>query len=297
MVAGVELSETLARIVEKVGPSAVRVEGRYRLPSTGIVWSSDGVIVTANHSVERDENVQVGLADGQTLTATIVGRDPTTDLAVLRVAASNLSQPSWSEATELKVGHLVLALGRPGKSARAALGIVSALGESWRTPSGGRLERYLQADFNLPPGFSGGPLVDFSGNVLGLNTSRLVSRYSLAVPTVTVRRVVEHLVAEGRVQRGFLGVGTFPIGLPNKLEQQLGQSSALLVIAVQPDGPADKGGLLLGDALVSIDGHALEGVDDLIAQLDGERVGTEVVLKVVRAGQIQDQRVTVGARS
>jgi S1-C subfamily serine protease len=297
MVNKLELSEAVASVVEKSGASVVRVEARERKASTGTVWSSDGLLITAHHAVEREEGIEVGLPDGRTLPASLVGRDPGTDLAVLRVGAADLSPASWSDGEELKVGHLVLAIARPGRTARATLGIVSALGQDWRTPSGGRVDRYLETDLELPWGFSGGLLVDLSGRVLGLNTSALWRGHHLAIPTPTLRKTVQTLLAHGSMRRGFIGVGTFPVRLSGKAEQQAAQKVALLVISVQPESPADEAGLTLGDALVAANGRSLTQIDDLLEALTEESIGREMVLRILRAGQVQEIGVKVGARN
>ena len=293
---GSALSEAFAAVVEKSSASVVRVEARRRSPSSGIVWSSDGLVVTAQHAVERDEEIEVGFFDGRTAEAKLVGRDPGSDVALLRVAATDLAVPSWS-AAEPKVGHLVLSVARPGRTARASMGIVSAVSGEWRSPAGGRLERYLQTDIALQPGFSGSLLVDARGNALGMNTASLLRGHSLAVPTETLRRVAEALIAHGRMRRAFVGLGSMPIRLPGKAARASGQESALLVIAVQPDGPADLSGVLLGDALLALDGHALTQVDDLIEALTEERIGAELVFRVLRAGEVREIAVRAGARS
>src|SRR5574337_38339 len=155
-----EISGELSGIVEKAAPSVVRVEARHRVPGSGIVWASDGTIVTADHIIEREEDLRIGLADGRVVEATLVGRDPTTDVAVLRAQAAGLSVPAWTDGERTKVGQLVLALARPGRTVRARLGMISALGDAWRAPAGGELTRYLEADVAIRFGFSGGPLVD-----------------------------------------------------------------------------------------------------------------------------------------
>jgi S1-C subfamily serine protease len=300
-----DLSDALAATVKATGSSVVRVEARRRLPASGIIWSSDGVIVTAYHVVERDENISVGLPDGQSVPATLVGRDPTTDLAVLRAQvptasgaqAPSLTQPTLANLDNLHVGHLVLALGRPGRTAQATLGIVSALGESWRTPAGGRIDRYLQTDVVMYPGFSGGPLVDAAGQVLGLNTSALLRGISLTVPTPTLSEVVQTLLTHGRVRRGYLGVGAQPVRLPAGLGQQLGQETALLLVSVEPGSPADQGGLLLGDTIVALDGQPVRHMDDLLALLSSDRVGETMPVRIVRGGQVQELQVVVGERT
>jgi S1-C subfamily serine protease len=191
---------------------------------------------------------------------------------------------------------MVLALGRPGRSVQATLGIVSALGDSWRTALGGAIDRYLQTDVVMYPGFSGGPLVNASGQVAGLNTSALLRGISLAIPTGTVERVVETLLAHGRVRRGYLGVSTQPVRLPAGLAQQLGQETGLLLVAVEPDSPAEKDGLLLGDTIVALAGSPVRHHDDLLALLSGDRVGQAVPVKIVRSGQVQEIQVHVGER-
>jgi len=290
------LSDALAATVETAGPGVVRVEARRRLPASGIVWSSEGVIVTAHHVVEHDENIGIGLPGQETVTASLVGRDPTTDLAVLRVEGVDLTPPTWAEPESLSVGHLVLGLGRPGRTVQATLGIVSALGEGWRTPAGGRVEPYLQTDLVMYPGFSGGPLVDVAGGVLGLNTSALLRGISLSVPTPTVRQVVETLLAHGRVRRGYLGVGSQPVRLPAGLADQLGQETGLLLVSVEPEGPADAAGLLLGDTIVALDGQPVRHMDELLALLGGDRVGASLPIRLVRGGQVQEMTVTIGER-
>lgn len=291
------LSDDLAATVEVAGPAVVRLEARRRLPASGIVWSADGLIVTAHHVVQRDENLGVGLSNGQTLSATLIGRDPTTDLAVLRVGSGDLTPATWAPDGELRVGHLVLALGRPGQTVQATLGIVSALGESWRAPTGGQLDRYLQTDVVMYPGFSGGPLIDANGQMLGLNTSALLRGVSLAVPSTTVRRVVETLLAHGRVRRGYLGVGIQPVRLPADVAGEIGQETGLLLVQVKPDSPAERGGLLLGDTIVALAGEPVPHHDALQAQLSGDRVGAAVPVRVLRAGQVQELEVVIGERA
>src|SRR5262249_32332153 len=293
-----QVSDALATTVATVSPSVVRVEARRRLPASGLVWSRDGIILTTHHVIERDDNIRVGLHSGQTVAATLVGRDATTDLAVLRAAGVELESPTWAEpeGSPLSVGHLVLALGRPGQRVQATLGLISALGESWRTPAGGLMERYVQTDVVMYPGFSGGALVSMTGQVLGLNTSALLRDRSLTIPLATLRRVTEMLLTHGRIRRGYLGVSTQPVRLPAALTERLGQETGLLLITVEPHGPAEQGGLLLGDTLVALDGTPLRHPDDLLACLSTERIGTTVLIRMVRGGEIQERSVAVGER-
>lgn len=287
-------SDALASAVETAGPSIVRVEGRRRLPATGVVWSADGLIVTAHHVVERDDNIGIGLADGRTVTATLVGRDPTTDLALLRAPIQGLTAPSWVDGSALKVGHMALALGRPGQSVMATLGIVSALKKEWRTPAGGQFDYYLQTDALMYPGFSGGPLVDVLGRFLGLNTSAMLRDVTLTIPAGTIRRVAEALAAHGRVKRGYLGVGAQTVRLPKAVAEQVGQSTGLLLGSVEADSPAERSGLFMGDTLLSLDGQGTADLDDLLALLTGDRVGKTVPARILRGGQVTEVKVTVG---
>ncbi|MFW6098226.1 MAG: S1C family serine protease, partial [Chloroflexota bacterium] len=290
-----ELSDALATEVENAGKSVVRVKGRRRLGASGIVWRDDGTIVTANHVVKRNEGVTVTLPDGASHKATVVGRDASTDLAVLRVEGERHVPAERSE--DVKVGHLVLALGRPGQTVQATLGIISALGtESWRTPMGGEVDRYLQTDVVMYPGFSGGPLINTQGQLLALNSSALVRGVSVAVPVATVSQVVSSLVEHGRIQRGYLGISTQPVRLPSSVAEELGQDSGLLIVGVEADSPADKGGLVLGDAIVDLDGNRVRHHDDLLSLLSGERVGRKTPVRILRGGQLQTVNVTIGER-
>lgn len=290
----VSLSDALASAVETAGPSIVRVEGRRRLPATGIVWSAGGLIVTAHHVVEQDENIGIGLPDGRTVTAALVGRDPTTDLALLRAPAEDLAVPAWVDGESLHVGHLALALGRPGQSVMATLGIVSALKKDWRTPAGGQLDYYLQTDALMYPGFSGGPLVSAGGKFLGLNTSAMLRDVTLTIPAGTIRRVADALLQHGRVKRGYLGVGAQTVRLPKAIAEQVGQETGLLLGSVEPGSPAEHSGLFMGDTLLSLDGQRTAHLDDLLAALSGDRTGKTVPVSLLRGGQVTEVNVLVG---
>ncbi|MBI4336915.1 MAG: trypsin-like peptidase domain-containing protein [Chloroflexi bacterium] len=291
-----ELSNDLASTVSAAEAAVVRVEARRRLPASGFVWSRDGVIVTAHHVIEQEDSIVVGLPNGDAVRATLAGRDPTTDLAVLRVQGVSLTPPAWAESGSTRVGHLVLALGRPSKSVLATLGIVSALRESWHTPTGGRVDQYLQADVSMYPGFSGGPLVAASGHVIGLNTTALLRGATLTIPVTTLRRVVETLLAHGKIKRGHLGVGVQPARLPAAIATQLAQETGLLVVAVEPGSPADQAALLLGDTIVGLAGAPVRYPDDLLAGLSSDRIGTTVPVRVLRGGRLQELMATIGER-
>jgi len=290
-----EISSGIAGVVEQAGPWVVRIEAGRRFPGSGIVWAADGTIVTADHVIEQEDEIRVGLPDGQLVAATLAGRDPGTDLAVLRAQASGLSVPSWSDGAA-KVGQLVVALARPGRTVRARLGIISAVGEAWRTPMGGELDRYLEADMTPGFGFSGGMLVDTDGRVLGMNTAGLLRRAALTVPVPTLRKVVGMLLAHGKIRRGYLGIGAHPVRLPAGLEQQVGQRVGLIVVSVESGSPAERGGLGLGDVIVAVDGTLVRSHDDVAAQLTSEKVGASLRIRLVRGGAVKELSVTVAER-
>jgi S1-C subfamily serine protease len=282
----------LADAVSSAADGLVRVEGRDRLPATGIVWDAEGLIVTSHHVLERDENIKVGFQDGESVAAELVGRDPSTDLALLRTSKRGSSVPAWAEADSLRVGHLALALGRPGASVRATMGIISVLGQAWRTPAGGPVDRYLQTDTVMYPGFSGGPLVDSQGRFVGLNTSALVRGVSITVPEPTIRRVVQDLEKHGSVRRAYLGIGAQPTRLPDALAKELGQETGLLLVSVEPGSPAEEGKLFLGDTLVTLGESPVRHMDDLFNGLDGERIGKSLAVRIIRGGQLVDLTVS-----
>ncbi len=293
------LSSDIAAVVERAGQAVVRVDARPRFAASGIVWTADGLILTADHVVQREENIMVALADGRELEARLAGRDPGTDLALLRVDATGLPAAEFGQAQDLGVGQLVLALGRPRTDGiQATIGVVSALGGPWQTWRGGRVEGFIQTDVTMYPGFSGGPLVNAAGQVVGLNSSALARGISLAIPAETLGRVGEALKTRGRVRRGYLGVGVQPVPLPASLTGKLGlaQETGLLVLNVEPGGPAERGGLILGDIIVGLAGQVVRDMEDLQRGLAGDVVGTETAVKVVRGGELRDLTMTVGER-
>jgi S1-C subfamily serine protease len=291
------LSMDMANAAEHAGSRLVRVHARRRQSATGIIWSSDGLIVTAHHVVEREDGIRIGLPDGSTTTAALVGRDPTTDIAVLKAEASGLTPATWTELDAVRVGQLVLALGRPEAGVQATLGVISAVDGGWRTMAGGAIDAYVQTDVVMYPGFSGGPLVGANGAFIGMNSSALVRGASVTLPAATLRRVADSLKAHGRVRRGFLGVNAQAVRLPTSQVEALGQETGLLLAAVEPNSPAEAGGLMVGDILVSVDGQPVRQMDDLMAALAGDRVGKQVTVRYVRGGQTAEAPVTVGERA
>jgi S1-C subfamily serine protease len=290
----VALSNDLAAAVERAGASVVAVNGRPRTPSTGVIWRDD-VVVTTDHTLRQDEDVTITTADDKTLPATIAGRDPATDLALLRVPGLGASSTQFADGKSVRLGHIVLALGR---GVTASLGVISSMDGPWRTWRGGAVDQYIRPDVAIYTGFSGGPLVDSQGRIIGINTSGLSRGGAMTVPVATVNRVIDELLSRGRVARGYLGIGMQPVRLPDQVRSALKteNATALIVLSVEAAGPADKAGVLIGDVMVAIDGHHLGDTDDLQAALSGDRIGKPAVLKVLRAGALQDLTVTIGER-
>jgi S1-C subfamily serine protease len=288
------LSNGLAAAVEAVSPSVVAVNARPRLPSTGVHWRP-GTVVTADHTVRADEDITVTRADGRTVPATLAGRDPGTDLAVLRVGDADFPTANVGDSAALHVGHLVLAL---AYGPRVSWGLVSALGGPWRTGRGGEVDQLLRLDVTLYPGFSGGPLADAEGRVVGVNTSGLSRQLELAIPATTVSRIAAELLEKGRVSRGFLGVGLHPVPLPDAWSRGLAAPAAtgLMVVSLQPDGPAATAGVILGDVLVALDGVAVPGSDDVQRVVSARAAGSPVTATILRAGSPIEIGITVGER-
>ncbi len=289
-----EISDALASAVAKAADSVARVEARDRFPASGIVWSTNGVIVTAHHVVDRDERIKVGVGP-ESMPASVVGRDPATDIAVLQAEAQGLTPIAWANSGSLKVGHITLALGRPGKTVRATMGIASAIGGPWQGPGGGRFDRYLQADVAMHPGFSGGPLIDATGAAHGMNTSALIRAATPTVPAVDIKRVTEAILTHGHVRRGYLGVTPQPVRLPEELAQELGQENGLMLTVVESGSPADRAGLMLGDVIVQIDDARLRHLDDLFGAL-ADGADRQVTIRAIRGGQVRDFAATIGER-
>src|SRR6266850_2273839 len=285
------LSNDLAGAVERTAPAIVTVHARRRLPSTGINWRP-GVIVTADHTVRVEQDITVTTPDGRALPAVLAGRDPGTDLAVLTVKDAGSATAALGDDAALKVGHLVLAL---GYGPRVSWGVIGALGPRWRSWRGGEIERLVRLDLTLYPGFSGGPLVDAAGRVVGLNTSGLARDARLTVPVTMVKRVTDELLRKGHVSRGYLGLGMQPVRLPEPFRAQSGLGpGGLIVVMVEPSGPAARAGVLLGDVLVALDGAPVGDLDDVQARLGSDRVGVEIPAIVLRGGVRTDLRITVG---
>ena len=277
-------SDALVEVVELGAASTVLVSARRHLPASGIVYQPD-LVLTADHVIERDEDILVVAADNAQIKAKVVGRDPGSDLALLKLE-SNLPSVARAAESEGRVGQLTLALARPSlEGIQTSLGVISAIGGPVRNRRGGLLERYLQAEVNPMPGFSGGPLVNAEGAVLGLNTSGLSAGFLLTVPVSIAWRVADILGKHGRIKRGYLGIRSQPVKL-SMTENELGrkQEAGLLLVGLEEDGPAIEAGLLVGDIMVAINEHPVTDPDDLWMQLSGDVVGSSIPLEVLRGG-------------
>jgi S1-C subfamily serine protease len=293
----VELSDALADAAEKAGKATVLVNARRRMPASGIVYAPD-LILTADHVVEREEGIKVILADGAEVSAQVAGRDAGSDLAVLKLerAAGAIAEATKSPA---RLGQIALALGRPSaEGIEASLGTVSAIGGPIRTGRGGMLERYLRTDSISYPGFSGGPLVAADGTVLGLNTSGLANGTAVTVPTDIAWQIADTLVQHGRIKRGYLGIRSQTVDIPEASQKALKreQATGLLIVGVENGSPADKGGLIVGDILVGVAGEPVLHHDELFTRLNGEVVGKSAPIDLIRGGQPQTLNVVIGEK-
>jgi len=291
-----DFSNSLTSAVENAGASTILVDARKRYPASGIAYASD-LVLTADHVVTREDDISVLLPDGKSLPATIAGRDPGSDLALLRLAEKALSPAPTS--AEVKVGQLVLALGRPSRAGmQASWGIVTAVNGPVRTFRGGMLDGYIQTETTPYPGFSGGPLIDTEGQVLGLNTSGLTRGSSLTIPAGMAWQVAETLSKHGTIKRGYLGIRSQPVEIPEAARKALkrDQSHGLLILWLEEGGPADKSGLLVGDILAAIEDRPIDDADDLFAALDSSTIGRAIAVEVLRGGRPETIAVTVGER-
>jgi serine protease DegQ len=282
------LSDEFAGTVERAGRAVVAVHARRRIPASGVHWRP-GIVVTADHAIQRREDIAVTLADGQTVAATLAGRDPRTDLAILRVDNASIPTAEIGDVTTLKPGHLVLAAARTNEgTTRACLAMIAVVGPAWHTWSRGVLDHTLRLDRGLHPNFSGGPALDSSGRVLGISTSRLSSYAAVLIPPSTVERVVAELDKKGRIGRGYLGVSMQPVRLPRKLREPLGLTAktAVMVVSIEPESPAEKAGVLLGDVLVGLDGATIEDIEQVHDYLTAEHIGKPVTASIIRGGNL-----------
>ena len=323
-----QLSNDMADLAENAGESVLQVDARRRLPATGIAWT-DKLIVSASHVVESDAEITVGLPDGESVEARLVGRDPRNDLALLRVEAA--LQPIKRAESDIRVGSLALALGRPRRNINASLGLITGLanpraarrrqgmkkrlgkrgkrgmkewrGRGWRKRMlwdaagfGMALGGFIRTDLTMYPGFSGGPLLGADGLVYGMNTSGFAAGISIALPIATLSRSVEALLAHGKISSGYLGIAAQPVQLPQGIAAELQQTSGLLVVSVVEGSPAANANMLVGDILIALDEQPLEDVDELQDLLSGLNPGRQVNTSYVRGGVLADGAVTIGEK-
>jgi S1-C subfamily serine protease len=287
-----DLSREIAELVGRLSPSVVRVDGRRGRPATGIIWA-DNLVLTADHVIEQDDILVTG--PPTTVKASVVGRDPGTDLALLRTEGLRGAPAARGRSADVRSGHIVLALGGDIAERQFTFGIVSGFSGQFRNWRGGQINTLIQTTAELLPGFSGGPLVDAEGRVIGINSWNFGRGLTRALPVEAAEKVAESLRTHGRIRRAYLGVGVQPIRLSEALAGRLGQENGLLVVTVEPDGPAHNAGLLQGDTLVTVDGDPLFGrLDALFTTLRALEADSVHQFGVVRAGELTDVPVTLG---
>lgn len=301
-------SQAVVRAVEKVGPSVVKIvvtkkRQTRRGPQegggsgSGFIISPDGLVLTNSHVVHGATSIQVALSDGRMPDATLIGEDPESDLAVLRVYAPNLTPVKFADSGSLRVGQIAIAIGNPyGFEATVTVGVVSALGRSLRSQSGRLMEDIIQTDAALNPGNSGGPLVNSHGEIIGVNTAVILPAQGIcfAIASNTAQFVTGWLVKEGRVRRSYVGIAgqTTPIHARLRMHYHLGQSRGVLVASVEPGSPARLAGLREGDVIIAFKGQPVAGIDELLRKLVGAEIGVASVLTILRQTEKIDIRIT-----
>lgn len=293
-----ELSEAMADAAERAGRSTMLVDARRRIPASGIAVAKD-LILTADHVVERDEDIRIILGDGTETTARLAGRDPGTDLAVLKLDSAS-AVPAEVAKSPARVGQFVLAIARPSKNGiESSFGTVNAIGGPVRTGRGGMLEKYIKTDVVSYPGFSGGPLINGEGQIYGINTSGFRSGGAITIPADVAWKIAETLAKHGKIKRGYLGIRSQTVNIPAEAQSELKreQETGLLIVGLEAESPAGKGGIMVGDILVGVAGQPIEHHDELFARLSGDVVGRSVPMDVLRGGKLQVVNVVVGERS
>ncbi|HLI30207.1 MAG TPA: S1C family serine protease [Terriglobia bacterium] len=292
-----ELSNSAAAAVERASAAVVAVNARRHALVSGVHWR-EGLIVTANHAVRREDDITILLPDGRTAPATLAGRDPSTDLALLKVEGAGFSLPDVGDPSKLKVGNLVLAVGRVETGPRANLGVIGLRGGPWKTWVGGQVDQLIRLGFELHPTLSGGLLSDVEGRCLGINTHGLSRSYGVAIPPATVNRVIDILLQKGRIPQGYLGVGLVPVAIPPSMQSKLGlpEDRGLMVQYAESGGPAARAGMLLGDVLVRFNNAAVTSIHQLHSLLAPEVIGAHVKATVIRAGALTGLDIPVEER-
>jgi S1-C subfamily serine protease len=291
----VAFSDHVAHLVERTADGVVAVHGGARSSLSGIHWRH-GVIVTAEEALERNDDIHVTLPGGRRVEATLAGRDPTTDVALLRFQSEQAPVAATAGAS-LKAGQVVVAVGNHDGAPLAALGVVAVAGGAWHSLRGGTIDSLIRLDFALLPVAEGGALVDGEGRVVGMTVCGPRGR-ALGIPTATIDRVVDQLLAKGRVSRGYLGAGLQPVqvgNLPND-KQPSGSGRGVLVVSIDPQGPAVRAGMLVGDIVTAWNGAPIDRVRDVMRLLGPDSVGTIVDLNLIRGGVLTALKVLIGER-
>jgi S1-C subfamily serine protease len=290
------LSNRIADTVARVAPSIVVVEAPRRTSQSGFVWRA-GVVVTADEALEADEDISVILPEGQRVDATLVGRDPSTDVAVLRIADTGVPALALNTGVAPRAGELALAVGRRREGPTANLGVVSVVGGPWRSLRGGQLERFVRLDLRLDRRSEGGVVLNAAGEATGMAVFG-PRRSVLSIPAVTIERVAEQLLARGRIARGYLGLGLQPIRIDEALARSLSltEPRGVIVISVDPQGPGHRSGVLLGDVVTAWNGEPVRGLREILQKLGPDAVGQTAELAILRAGKAATASVTVGER-
>src|SRR6195256_6577606 len=293
----IELSNALAQATDRAASSVVAVHTERRGSSSGIVWRS-GVVVTSEHALRRDEEILVTLLNGRVVSATLAGRDPSTDIAVLRCTEADSAGPEFGDVAALKPGSLTLVVGRTRASGPvAALGVVSLVAANRRTWTGAALTPYIRLDVGLQPTAIGGAVVDAQGRTVGIATPRFARFGAIAIPAGAVDHVVDTLLKKGHSPKGFLAVGLQSVRLRAALRQSLqrAEKTAAIVLEVEPESPANKAGIVIGDILIALAGHPVARLEDFHSQLR-EAIGKPLALKFVRGGATLEVNIVVGER-
>lgn len=289
------LDQALSAAVAAVAPSVLQLD-RGHGGGTALAWTSDLAITSSFHCPDETE-VLVSSAEGalEARKATVVGRDPGLDLALLRVEGGGLVVPAQRDAATLAVGNLAIAVGRPGRSPRASMRMIGVVGADVRTPGGGVLDVYLETDRLLPRGFAGGPLIDAQGRVIGMSTRTLVRGHDIAVPLSAIAKSVAQLLVHGAIPRGYLGVGVTSVALSKQLADATGKRHGALVSGLDDAGPAERAGLRQGDIIIALAGTSISGPAEL-RQAVSEHPGSDVPIEALRGGAITSFLVTLGNR-
>ena len=292
------LSEELAAAVQRVAAGVVAVHARPYIGQSGLIWRQN-LVLTTSEGIRSEENIKVIFADGQVAAGKLRGRDAGTDLALVEVETGGAEPVAVAGDQELKPGQLILAVGRTANTGPiASLGVISGVAGEWKSWRGGRLNPFVRLDVNAYPTTAGGAAVNPAGEVIGLVSTGLSRSSVLAITRGTIDRIAPTLLEKGYVSRGFLGVALQPVAIPENLREklELDQKSGVMLVGVEPEGPASAGGLIIGDILIAADGSALHDPESLTYALYNAGAGQPLSFRIVRGGTIQEVAVTLGER-